>query len=428
MDFDGQIELTGYAYGDASGVENPDTPSVPAGNILWVRLRFRAVAPIEEELKASVILTDSSGHVVGQIDKLMLNNIFHQDTEDWQPGSEVDAYFLMPVLPASAPGDYRLGLAIYEADSFARLPASSGDAAQAVELGNVVVQPDLAPPTAEALGMSLALNQPVTEKLNLLGLATTTGDTLRPGERASLALFWRADEVPSDDYQVSLWVTQGEDSRPLTDSLPLAGTEYPTSRWRAGQVVRGWFDAQVPPAMESGDYALSIQITDPHEALIAELPLGTLRVQGWPRQFDIPPMDNPLGANFADQIELLGYDLQIQPSTGNRASAVVTLYWQALSEMDVSYKTFVHLLDETGQVVSQVDHSPGDGAFPTAGWLSGEIIIDEFAVPLPKDGSSATMQAEVGIYDPATGERLLVVDPPQAGDHILLPDTISVGP
>jgi len=66
VDFDGQIALTGYAYGDASGVESPDTASVPAGNMLWVRLRFRVVTRIEEELKASVILADGSGHVVAR--------------------------------------------------------------------------------------------------------------------------------------------------------------------------------------------------------------------------------------------------------------------------------------------------------------------------------------------------------------------------
>jgi hypothetical protein len=428
VDFDGQIALTGYAYGDASGAEDPDAPSVPAGDLLWVRLRFKVTAPIEEELKASVILSDSSGHMVGQIDKLMLNNIFHQNSEDWEPGIEINTYFLIPVAPASAPGDYRLGLAIYEADSLARLPASSGDAAQVVTLGSVEVQPDLSPPPAEALGMDLALNQRVMEELTLLGLTTTAGETLRPGERASLALLWRADEVPTDDYQASLWVTQGENAWPLNDSLPLAGMDYPTSRWEAGQVVRGWFDAQVPPTMESGDYSLNIQITDPNDTLITELPLGTLHIQGWPRQFDVPPMSNIFAANFANQIELLGYDVQIEPSTEDRDSVVITLVWRALSEMDISYITFVHLLGEAGQVVSQVDHQPGDGAFPATGWLPGEIIIDQFVIPLPKDGSSATIQPEVGIYDPATGERLLVVDPSQAGDHILLPDTISVGP
>jgi hypothetical protein len=431
IDFGGWLELTGFAYGDASGAEVPDTPSVPAGDMLWVRLRLRATAPIDKELKASVIVTDSAGHIVGQIDKLLLNNFLHQDSEDWEPGTEVDAYFLIPVDPASAPGDYRLGLAIYDADSLARLPSASGDAAQVVTLGGVGVRPDLSPPPTEALGINLALGQPVADELTLLGLASSAvGQALRPGERASLALFWRADEVPSDDYRASLWITQGDDAWPLTDSQPLAGVDYPASRWEVGQVVRGWFDGQVPLAMDSGDYALEVRVADPYETPIAEVPLGTVRVQGWPRQFETPPMQNNLGANFSDQTGLLGYDVGIDHSTEDQeqGSVVITLYWRALSEMDANYTTFVHLLSETGQVVSQVDHVPGDGAFPTTSWLPGEIIADEFVVPLPKDETPASLQLEIGIYDTATGDRLLVVDPPPIGDHILLPDRIPVGP
>ena len=140
-------------------------------------------------------------------------------------------------------------------------------------------------------------------------------------------------------------------------------------------------------------------------------------------------MQHNLKANFDDQIELLGYDVQMEPSTRDQEPGAVinSLYWRALSEMDVNYTTFVHLLDEAGQVASQVDHTPGNGAFPTTGWLPGEIIIDEFAVPLPEDQPSASLGLEVGIYDPTTGVRLLVVDPPQMGDHILLPDLVPVG-
>jgi hypothetical protein len=141
-------------------------------------------------------------------------------------------------------------------------------------------------------------------------------------------------------------------------------------------------------------------------------------------------MQHAVGANFANQIELLGYDLKVDaaPEGQEQGAVTVTLFWRALSEMDVGYTTFVHLLDEAGQVVSQVDHVPGDGDFPTTGWLPGEIIIDQFVVPLPKDGYAAALRPEVGIYDAATGERLLVVDTPQRDDHILLPDTISILP
>ncbi|MEJ2560447.1 MAG: hypothetical protein P8186_30345 [Anaerolineae bacterium] len=305
---------------------------------------------------------------MGQIDKLLLNNVLHQGSTHWQPGTEVDAYFLVPIAPATAPGDYHLGVAIYGADSLTRLPATSGDSAQVVTLGTVAVRPDLSPPPADVLDLSLTLNQPVTNDLTLLGFATTTGDTLRPGERESLALAWRADRALSNDYSASLWAIQGEKAWPLTNSLPLAGIDYPSSHWAAGQVVRAWFDGRVPPDMANGDYTLGVRVTDAGGGAVAEVPLGTLHVQGWPRRFDLPSMQHAIGANFANQIELLGYGTH--PPAGNEPRTLsITLFWRALSEMDVSYTTFVHLLDESGQVVSQVDHLPGDGAFPTTGWL-----------------------------------------------------------
>jgi hypothetical protein len=78
--------------------------------------------------------------------------------------------------------------------------------------------------------------------------------------------------------------------------------------------------------------------------------------------------------------------------------------------MDVGYTTFVHLLDVSQQVVSQLDHVPGDGALPTTGWLPREVIADEFVVPLPESEAMAATQLELGVYDPATGERLPVID------------------
>lgn len=423
-EFGGRIALTGYAFGDASGSGGSDMPSVPAGDVLWVRLRLQLTAPTDEDLKASVIVTDPAGHVVGQIDKLLLNNILHRGSTHWEPGEEVDAYFLIPIAPAAAPGDYRLGVTIYAADSLARLPVPSGDLNQVVPLGTVAVRPDLSPPSVQALALSMPLDQPVSGELTLLGIATTTGDVLRPGQPASLALIWRADQVPSDDYWASVWMTRSEDARPLTESLPLAGMDYPSSRWAVGQVVRGWFDGRVPPDVDSGDYTLGVRVTDPQGELVAELPLGTLHITGWARQFDRPSMQASVGTNFGDQIELLGYDLSASGETADRLKVI--LYWRALSEMDISYTTFVHLLKEGHQVISQVDHMPGDGAFPTTGWLPDEVIVDEFVMPLPSGESLASVQIEVGIYDPASGERLWTVDAALSVDHLLLPITAPI--
>jgi hypothetical protein len=93
--------------------------------------------------------------------------------------------------------------------------------------------------------------------------------------------------------------------------------------------------------------------------------------------------------------------------------------------MDVSYTAFVHLLDPVGKVIGQVDHVPGDGAFPTTGWLPGEVIADEYRLttPVPPGGSEAgPLRLEAGLYDAQTAQRLAIVN--QQGepvaDHVIL--------
>jgi hypothetical protein len=71
-------------------------------------------------------------------------------------------------------------------------------------------------------------------------------------------------------------------------------------------------------------------------------------------------------------------------------------------------KVFVHLLDAAGQLVAQHDSEPVSGQRPTSTWKPGESIIDRHGVLLPDDLAPGEYQLVVGLYDPATGNRLLV--------------------
>jgi hypothetical protein len=375
---------------------------------MWARLHVRLLRPAQEDLKISVLVSDGAGHVAGQIDKLLLNNILHQGTTRWPPGTEADAYYLIPVLPATAPGRYSVQVAVYGASSQMRLPPSeSGDARHVATLGTLTVRPELTPPQEEALRMTQTLSQPVAPGLTLLGYSAPQ-DSFHPGDRTSVALLWRADAPLGQDFLATLWASQGGDAWPITSPLPVGDADYPTSRWTAGEVVRGWIDGRLPPDLPSGEYWLSVRVTDSRGQNRAEISLGPMTVTGWTRRFEMPEMQNALRANFGNQLELLGYDLRAP--TADSPSPEVVLYWRALSGMDVSSTTFVHVLDEAGQVVAQVDHVPGDGALPTTGWLPQEVVADRFVVPVQADRIGAARQIEAGAYDPLTMQRLPTLD------------------
>ena len=64
-------------------------------------------------------------------------------------------------------------------------------------------------------------------------------------------------------------------------------------------------------------------------------------------------------------------------------SLTVTLVWQALGEIETSYRVFVHLVDDRGEIVAQADGEPAQWARPTTGWAPQEFIVDEHILALP---------------------------------------------
>ena len=57
-------------------------------------------------------------------------------------------------------------------------------------------------------------------------------------------------------------------------------------------------------------------------------------------------------------------------------------------------------------MVGQWDQVPAAGKAPTSGWAPGQLIADEYRVPVQAGTSDGPYQVYVGMYDPATGTRL----------------------
>jgi hypothetical protein len=124
---------------------------------------------------------------------------------------------------------------------------------------------------------------------------------------------------------------------------------------------------------------------------------------------------------------LVGYDLgeeTVEP--GDTVS--LTLYWQAREPVEQRYKVFTHLLGETfnarrGSFLwGQQDNEPADGSLPTTTWRLGSTVVDAYAIPLDPDAPAGEYGIEVGLYNPATGERLPLLDAQGkvVGDHVVL--------
>jgi hypothetical protein len=127
--------------------------------------------------------------------------------------------------------------------------------------------------------------------------------------------------------------------------------------------------------------------------------------------------------NFGDAMQLIGYDISttdVQPGD----AVEITLDWQVLAEMDRDWSVFVHLTDPvTGTPAAQRDMFPGQGLLATRLLEPGQRMANRYHVQIPATTTSpAALALMVGLYDFATGERLMLSD----GSDMVVLDTLSL--
>ena len=273
------------------------------------------------------------------------------------------------------------------------------------------------------------------EELFLLGYDLPQ-ESVRVGQHLPLRLYWLARKKMTTDYTFFVHLL-GRDGVRIggVDTYPGSGM-YPTSQWIPGEVVVEEYSllvsqeagAPVAGVLRVGVYELPdirhLPVRDAQGREIEITPqIARLRVA--PRVISLYEPADRADANFGDNVVLMGHALA--PETGASGPTWrVTLYWQALSQMSQDYTVFLHLLDDTGKLVAQVDEEPLEGQYPTSLWARGEQLKDVHLLPLPANVPSGSYQIAVGLYLWETGERLLVTSAGSSADAFSL-GTVTVG-
>ena len=241
--FGDKLELVETAYGDASGRGDPHARQVPSGQKIWLVLHWRALDYMSQEYKASVRLVDSRGHTVTQADNFLASR-WHLGTSGWQPGEDVLDYYLLPVEPGTVPAEYSLEVKVYAAATQQLLPFTSEDSGQnAVRAGTVAVIPALSP------AVDLTAEQPMRIDwgggIQLLGIDGAPGAALQPDDTLELALLWQKNQEAAEDVSLDLNLTDANNEWPLLKNRPVGGDDFPTGRWRAGEMIRQWLQIRL---------------------------------------------------------------------------------------------------------------------------------------------------------------------------------------
>jgi hypothetical protein len=221
----------------------PATPqTVAAGEVALVGLRWQTEAGLPQRYKVTVQVLDSRNNVIAQRDSEPVGGSL--PTDQWPVGATVVDNHGVLIPPGTPPGAYRIIIALYDQNSGERLRLP--DDHDYFVLGKVeVVRPQQSLPAA-----LLPLQQLVHQKLGPLelvgysahrkGMAHAPETPVVGGDTVEFTFFWQAPTPLPADWSPDLTVTLTLGDQTVT--MPVAGEEYPTSQWQAGEIVRSKAD------------------------------------------------------------------------------------------------------------------------------------------------------------------------------------------
>ncbi len=215
--------------------------------------------------------------------------------------------------------------------------------------------------------------------------------------KGSLPVYPLPGERPLDEAK-----TEGALERIVGQHERLFVLFWGTDESDPAHFLEGWLDRRTFKALDSwhGNVRLAMYAV-PQEEISSDI-------------------QHPRRLKLGDEIAFLGYSLA---SSEVKAGDILqlTLFWQALDEIEQRYKVFTHILDSRAHIVGQRDADPVGGARPTTTWGEEEIIADNYGVLVLPGTPPGEHQLEIGMYELETGERLPVIEAGRVlGDSVLL--------
>lgn len=392
IQFENGLTLTGYTL--PAELKRGETIDL----LTYWQIPALAQQPKNDLLFVQATLQDTQGNVWATTDSLM-----GFPPASWQTGDQFGHWMQLTIPAGMPPGG---GLLVWHLRDDKGILLATNDA-QETNLLAVRSQPlSQFTPTPE---------QPVWADTMVLREALLSTQ-LSAGLDINLALDWVALQRPLIDYQLSLQLRWGDEII-VQQTNQLWPELYPPSQWEAFEPVRTLHQLAVPLDIPTtGEPTLHIELLSPTNERVPLTQGSTLvtplSLVVRERLFEQPTIAQPITAQFADHIRLLGYDL---------SETSVTLYWQAIDTPTQDYTVFVHVMDEAGNLLAQFDAPPAGDAWLTSTWLPDEIIIDERAIHLPENATAIW----IGWYDSKTAVRLPATQNGQAqpNEAITLPLT-----
>ncbi len=394
VDFQGEVTYLGYS--GPARVRSDETFLLTQ---YWTRPNPE---PLGATLWFAVQVADDAGQVWSLPTQRPWGYTFFPNTDEWSGDEYARDAYQIQLLPGTPPGEYGVEVRAYRTDTLAALipvDAPTGRDPGNARVGKIGVTPGTAQPDVKSAAVDTYSPTEVLPGLTLLGWSLTKV-SLSPGDSAHLELLWTAPQkLSGGDRVAKLSIVSATGNTVADQSVIIGGSHYPPSDWAPGTLARNQTNWRLPPQLDAGNYTVKVAVGEG-----PPIPLGPLTVTAIERIFTQPPVaqETQLTFGFA---QLSGFTLT-PPTLTPGQTLTLDLAWKAMAETETGYRVFVHVIDSNQVIRAQSDSVPAEWTRPTPGWLPGEYILDPHTLPLPPNLAPGAYRLFVGLYDPATGERI----------------------
>jgi len=280
-------------------------------------------------------------------------------------------------------------------------------------------------PVNQALPASQPLQVDWQDQLRLLGIDELP-TVVQAGDSISLIAYWRALPDLEQDYSVFLHLddTNGETIATVDQQNP---SDIATSDWPTALYLRNNLTLHVPPNADPIRYHLRVGFYDKQtKTSLHVMPTGEpfFEVgQVWVEPRKIPSLPAGVKAQF-------GEDISLQSAVYDQQTGKIKLYWQPSAIISEEYSIFVHLRDQEGTIIGQLDGAPYNNRYATRDWQPQQLIEDIRPLTNALSDFTRVKQIAIGVYLSATGERLPATNATGTplADNMLLIDVAGRAP
>ncbi|NJN65683.1 MAG: hypothetical protein HC884_02700 [Chloroflexaceae bacterium] len=252
---------------------------------------------------------------------------------------------------------------------------------------------------------------------------------------------WECRETPATTCRtahLTLRVLNSEGQQVSQATRPLLP---PDRAWRPGETPTATYT--VPLAVENppGTYRVGLSLSRPPSAppgggsdpddpdrspspLLLDNPFHHPYVIDGGKTLLLEPFSLPLEPYFGPSIHLRRHEIDTSAVEPGRPDHTLLLHvgWSATALIPTDYTLFVHVLNDRGERVAQIDPPPAGSTAPTGSWQVGQEQSYTHRIPLPPDLPAGSYWLALGLYDSRTLERLPVRGAPPP------PDGLEAGP